>query len=35
VRTQPLDGANTLVLAGIKPGSRIVVQGADLLNQVR
>ncbi|MBC7637672.1 MAG: efflux RND transporter periplasmic adaptor subunit [Acetobacteraceae bacterium] len=35
VRIQPLDGANTLVLAGIKPASRIVVQGADLLNQVR
>ena len=35
VRMQPLDGANVLVLAGIRPGQRIVTQGADLLNQVR
>lgn len=35
VRMQPLDGANVLVLAGLKPGQRIVAQGADLLNQVR
>ncbi len=35
VRMQPLDGANVLVLAGVKVGSRIVTQGADLLNQVR
>ncbi len=35
VRMQPLDGANVLVLAGLKPGQRIVTQGADLLNQVR
>ena len=35
VRMQLLDGANVLVLAGLKPGSRIVTQGANLLNQVR
>jgi cobalt-zinc-cadmium efflux system membrane fusion protein len=35
VRLQPLDGGNVLVLAGLKPEQRIVVQGADLLNQVR
>lgn len=35
VRLQPLDGGNVLVLAGLKPDQRIVVQGADLLNQVR
>ena len=35
VRLQPLDGAHVLVLAGVKPGQRIVTQGADLLNQVR
>ncbi len=35
VRLQALDGANVLVLAGLKPGQRIVIQGADLLNQVR
>ena len=35
VRLQPLDGGNVLVLAGVKAEQRIVVQGADLLNQVR
>ena len=35
VRMQALDGANVLVMAGLKPGQRIVTQGADLLNQVR
>ncbi len=35
VRAEPLDGANVLVLAGLKPGQRIVTTGADLLNQVR
>lgn len=35
IRMQPLDGASVRVLAGLKPGQRIVTQGADLLNQVR
>ena len=35
VRIQQLDGGNVLVMAGVKPGSRVVTQGADLLNQVR
>ncbi len=35
VRLQPLDGGNVLVLAGVKAEQRTVVQGADLLNQVR
>jgi cobalt-zinc-cadmium efflux system membrane fusion protein len=35
VRTLPLDGNRTLVLAGIDPGKRIVVQGAELLDHVR
>lgn len=35
VRTQPLDGARVLVLAGLEPGRRIVTEGATLLNQVR
>ena len=35
VRLQPLDGGNVLVLAGVKAEQRIVVQGADLLNQIR
>jgi hypothetical protein len=35
VRTEALDGARVLVVAGLKPGQRIVTQGAELLNQVR
>lgn len=35
VRTEPLDGARVLVVAGLRPGQRIVTQGAELLNQVR
>jgi hypothetical protein len=35
VRTEPLDAARVLVLAGLRPGERVVVQGAGLLNQVR
>lgn len=35
VRTEPLDGGRVLILAGVEPGRRIVVQGADLLDHVR
>ena len=35
VRTESLDGARVLVVAGLKPGLRIVTQGAELLNQIR
>lgn len=35
VRTEPLDGARVLVVAGLRPGQRIVTQGAELLNQIR
>lgn len=35
VRTEPLDAARVLVLAGLSPGERVVVQAANLLNQVR
>jgi len=35
VRTEALDGARVLVVAGIRPGQRIVTQGAELLNQIR
>jgi len=35
VRTAPLDGDRVLVVAGLKPGLRIVTQGAELLNQIR
>lgn len=35
VRTIPLDAGRVLVAGGLNPGRRIVVQGAELLNQVR
>ena len=35
VRVDPLDAQSVIVAAGIEPGKRIVVQGAELLNQVR
>jgi hypothetical protein len=35
VRTVPLDGANVSVVDGLKPGERLVTQGAALVNQVR
>lgn len=35
VRTTPLDGARILVIAGVEDGSRVVVDGAELINQVR
>lgn len=35
VRIAPLDGNRVVVLGGIEPESRVVVDGAELLNQVR
>ncbi|KMO33174.1 RND transporter [Methylobacterium variabile] len=35
VRVAPLDGTRVLIEAGLKPGTRVVVQGAELLDQVR
>lgn len=35
VRTRPLDGARVLIVSGIDAGDRVVVQGAELINQVR
>ena len=35
VRFEPVDGATVVVVAGLKPGERVVVQAAPLLNQVR
>jgi RND family efflux transporter MFP subunit len=35
VRTAPLDGARVLVLVGLTEGSRVVVEGAEFINQVR
>jgi RND family efflux transporter MFP subunit len=35
VRVEPLDAGNVLVPDGLAPGKRVVVQGAELLNQIR
>ena len=35
VRVEPLDGERVLVLAGIEDGTRIVTQGAELIDQIR
>jgi hypothetical protein len=35
VRAEPLDAERMLVLDGLQPGKRVVVQGAELLNQIR
>jgi len=35
IRVEPLDGVHVLAISGIEPGRRIVVQGAELLNQIR
>jgi multidrug efflux pump subunit AcrA (membrane-fusion protein) len=35
VRVSPLDGGRMLVPAGLKAGERVVVGGAELVNQVR
>jgi RND family efflux transporter MFP subunit len=35
VRTEPLDADRVLIAAGIDPGKRVVVQGAELLDHVR
>lgn len=35
VRPEPVDGSLTLIRAGIEPGARIVVRGAELLGQIR
>ncbi len=35
VQVRPLDGSRVTVTAGLKPGERVVVQGAPLLSQVR
>jgi cobalt-zinc-cadmium efflux system membrane fusion protein len=35
VRTETLDSTQVLVAAGIEPGARIVVQGAELLDHIR
>lgn len=35
VAVEPLDGVNVAVTAGLKPGERIVLRGASLVNQIR
>ncbi len=35
VRIEPIDGERVLVLSGVAPAARIVIQGAELLDQVR
>ncbi|WP_037302124.1 efflux RND transporter periplasmic adaptor subunit [Rubritepida flocculans] len=35
VRVQPLDGTRVVVTAGLEPGRRVVIQGANLIAQVR
>ncbi len=35
VKTEPLDGENVVVTAGLQPDARVVTEGVTLLNQVR
>ena len=35
VRVEPLDGERVLILAGIEDSKRIVIQGAELIDQIR
>jgi multidrug efflux pump subunit AcrA (membrane-fusion protein) len=35
VRTEPLDGQRVLVSQGLEAGKRVVVQGAELIDQIR
>jgi cobalt-zinc-cadmium efflux system membrane fusion protein len=35
VRTQPLDATRVIIVAGVTEGERIVIRGADLVNQIR
>jgi cobalt-zinc-cadmium efflux system membrane fusion protein len=35
VRVEPLDAQNVIILDGLSTGARVVVQGAELLNQIR
>ncbi len=35
IRSEPLDGVRVLVTGGLKPGERVVVQGASLVSQIR
>jgi membrane fusion protein, heavy metal efflux system len=35
VRIEPLDGEHILIVSGLTAGARIVIRGAELLDQVR
>ena len=35
VRTLPLDSGRTLIVGGVKPGERVVIGAAELINQIR
>jgi cobalt-zinc-cadmium efflux system membrane fusion protein len=35
IRTKPLDGERVVVTSGLAKGDRIVVEAAELINQVR
>jgi hypothetical protein len=35
VRFEPFDAGTVLVLAGVDQGDKVVIQGAQLINQVR
>lgn len=35
VRTQPFDGVQVMAADGLKPGDRVVIDGAGLINQIR
>ena len=35
VRTEPLDAARVMVVAGLGPGRRVVTDGAELIDQIR
>jgi multidrug efflux pump subunit AcrA (membrane-fusion protein) len=35
VRIEPLDGQRVLVVQGLEPGKRVVVQGAELIDHIR
>jgi hypothetical protein len=35
VHIEPLDGQRVLISQGLSPGTRVVVQGAELLDHIR
>ena len=35
VRTEPFDATHVIIAAGVADGDRIVVRGAELINQIR